>query len=192
MVAAELFEFARGQIEHPVVAAGVGAPDALAVGVDQQPGAVVGEFVAFDGERLVLAGGDEPVIGNQYFGLAGGRVVGRELLSGLGLLQGHITGTLLARRRAGVLSELKSPDPRIRSSVKRDGSPFAGPAGAFLVCARLTAPGPGKLSGPQNEVEKSTFPCEVHPIFRMETNVTARFTCLLCMLAQKGALPCGR
>ena len=51
-VAAELLELAAGDVEHPVVAARVPAPDLLRVGEDEQPLAVLRPGVVVDRERL--------------------------------------------------------------------------------------------------------------------------------------------
>ncbi len=57
--AAELGEAVRGEIEHPEIAARILAPDAGAVGEDQEFRVIGGPFVVLDIERRARAGGRE-------------------------------------------------------------------------------------------------------------------------------------
>ena len=105
-VAAELEQFVAGAIEHPVVAPGVGAPDLLAVGVDEHLGAVFAPGVVIHRQGLGLAGRNPFRGGQQDVALVGGRVVPNQVLTGTTarrLLPGDIAGAVVQPMAAKAL-----------------------------------------------------------------------------------------
>ena len=105
-VAAELAEVAGAEVQHPVVAAGVGAPDAARVGVEEHALPVVAEGVVLHRQRLVgafrrhLGGGHEDLLlarrdvrAHEVAVLAeAGRVLGVLPAEAAGALAGEVAG----------------------------------------------------------------------------------------------------